>query len=525
MYYILGALIASTNSVLGSLALTEGFEIIEAKDQREMIIKAIKVLIFGFAPILTQLISRYMRIGFMRDVLIDVRALTYNKIMNIPIEEFRHKKREDYISMLASDINVFERDFFLSILNIIYAFGSFIIGEIILFVVHPIIALMVLGASIVLFVVVKVFEKPTRNARKENMEANAEYTSKASNLLNGLEVIKLYQVEDNFKGPFYLIVEKLERIKRKSNMMNQLQWNLSTWIAQVSQFAMYIVATYLFIQGEIQLSGLILIFNFVGGMVWGSINGFNFVNRLKASIDIFNKITEGGNFELGSAHFTLNDSITINDLKYAYGDNEVINGLNLKIKKGSKVLVYGPSGTGKTTLANCISQNLSDYDGSITFDNTELKTINKNEFLVATGYIRQHHFMFEDTIVNNIILNQAYDPSKLQSVLESVDLWSWISSLPDGINTLLENNGGNVSGGQRQRLSIARELYRNSEVLFIDEPSASLDDETSLRVYETLFNLNQTVIVISHRHLDYLKDKADSVVIFDEEGGYHYETK
>lgn len=133
--------------------------------------------------------------------------------------------------------------------------------------------------------------------------------------------------------------------------------------------------------------------------------------------------------------------------------------------------------------------------------------------------------MFEDSILNNIILNQPYDSDKLQSILESVDLWTWINSLPEGINTVLENNGGNVSGGQRQRLSIARELYRNSEVLFIDEPSASLDDETSLRVYETLFNLDKTVVVISHRHLEYLKDRSDSVVIFDEEGGYHYEAK
>lgn len=525
IYYILGAILASTTSVLGSLALTEGFGMIDASSQKEMIIKAIKVLLFGFSPILIQMISRYMRIGFMRDVLIDVRALTYKKIMNIPIEEFRNKKREDYISMLASDINIFERDFFLSVLNIIYAFGSFIIGEIILFTVHPLIAFMVIIASVILFLVVKYFESPTRKARKENTEANAEYTSKASNLLNGMEVLKLYQVEENFKPPFHFIIEKLERIKRKSNMINQLQWNLSMWIAQVAQFAMYISATFLYIEDKITLSGLILVFNFVGSMVWGSINGFNFINRLKASLDIFNRITEGASFDLGHKAFTFDKKISIKDLSYAYGDNVVISNLSLDINKGDKVLVFGPSGTGKTTFANCISQNLSDYQGSIKYDNHELREIRKEEFLVKTGYIRQHHFMFEDTILNNIVLDQPVDMKRVQDILESVDLWTWIQSLPEGLSSILENNGGNVSGGQRQRLSIARELYRDSDVLFIDEPSASLDDETALKVYDTLFNLKKTIIIISHRHLEYLRDRSNSVVMFGVEGGYRHETK
>lgn len=523
--YIIGAFLASSNAIFSSLALTEGFSMIDVVHQKEFAIKAVRVLILGFLPILTQLLSRYMRIGFMRDVLVDVRTLTYRRIMNIPIEEFRNRKREDYMSMLASDINIFERDFFWSLLNIIYSFGSFVMGEIILFFVHPLIALMVLISSAVLFVIVKCFEKPVRQARRDNQYANADYTSRSSNLLNGLEVIKLYQVEDNFKPPFYFIVERLERIKRKANLLNQLQGNISMWVAQVSQFAMYITATFLYINNQISKAGLILIFNFVGSLVWGSISGFNFMNRMKSSLDIFNRITEGATFDLGDKPFELENSIKIDDLHYAYGEVEVIKGLNLEIKKGKKVLIYGPSGTGKTTLANCISQNLSNYSGHIKFDNTEIKDIEKSSFLESCGYIRQHHFMFEDSILRNVILNQSFDEVKLKSILKSVDLWDWIQSLPEGLEHKLENNGTNVSGGQRQRLSIARELYRDTEVLFVDEPSASLDDETALKVYQTLFSLSQTVIIISHRHLDYLKSQSDLVVIFEEGGGYTYEEK
>ena len=94
-------------------------------------------------------------------------------------------------------------------------------------------------------------------------------------------------------------------------------------------------------------------------------------------------------------------------------------------------------------------------------------------------------------------------------------------SLDNKENTILVNNGSNVSGGQRQRISIARELYRECSVLFIDEPSASLDDETASKLYDTLFKLDHTIVLVSHRHLKYLSGRVDRIIQFDSEGGYH----
>lgn len=516
LLYILGALITALTGVLSSLALAIGFSIFEATSQQERRSRAILTVILGLSPVLLQVLSRYMRMGFMRDVLIDVRQLAYQKIMKTPIEQFRQKKGEDYVALLVNDINVFERDFFLAILNVVYSYGSFLIGMVILFAISPIISLLVLIGSIVIFIISKLYEKPIRNNVKRKQEGNAQYNEQISNVLGGLEVIKLYQVEDHFRGPFYSIVGRLEMIKRKSNQLEISQHTIIEWFASTFQIAMLVFTTFLYMEGDISLLSMILVYTFLGNMIWANVNGSSMINRLKGSIDIFNRITSEPEWEQGKETYDLNNEIRVKDLDFNYGEKYVLKSLNLDISKGDKVLIYGPSGTGKTTLINCLSQNLTSYDGEINVDNKELKTIDFESLLEHCSYIRQHHFMFEASIKDNIVLGEVFDEEKLNDILESVDLKEWIDSLKDGSHHLLSANGSNISGGQRQRISIARELYKDNEVLFVDEPSASLDDETARILYNTLLSLDKTLIIVSHRHLNYLGERVDQVINMEE---------
>lgn len=523
--YLIGALLTAVEEVMMQIGISVGFGMIEATSREEIIRRIILTLVLTMSPILIQIISRFMRIGFMRDVLVDVRLLAYRKMMKIPIENFREKKREEYQSQLVNDINIFEQDYFLSILNIIASYGSFIIGIGIILYISPPVAGLVAIASLLTYLVTKFFEKPVRANVKRNQEANAQYNEQVSNILNGLEVIKLYQVEDRFKPPFYRMVKRLEMVKRKTNRLQTAQQNILEWLANTLVLLIYIFATWQFIENNIALGSMILIYNFTGQLVWSNVNGASMINRLRGSLDIFNRITEQPVWETGHETFSMENEIEVRDLNFAYGNKQVITGLSFSIKKGDHLLIYGPSGTGKTTLLNCLSQNLTSYTGEILVDRQELKTIDFESVLDHIGYARQSHFMFEASIKENIILNNPYDEARLEEVLRSVDLWPWIESLSDGTEHILESNGDNISGGQRQRISIARELYRDPEILFVDEPSASLDDETSAKLYDTLFGLNKTLITVSHRHLNYISEHVDKVIEFLPEGGYRFETQ
>lgn len=519
IFYIFGALLTTLNGLFGTFALSNAFGIIEEATWDGIRMRIIYVVLFAFTPIIMQMISRFLRIGFMRDILIQVRTLAYQKIMSHSYETYKKTPKEHFMSMLVSDINLFEKDFFLALLNIIYSFGSFILGTLVLLFISPIIAFSTLIVTSLLYGISRYFEPIARKNKALTQDANASYNTQLSNILQGLEVVKLYHAEEYFKPPFESIITVLEQIKRKAFLMDEFQSNLNHWIAASYQMMIYVYATFLFVQDEITLTALILVFNLIGNLVWSMISGFNFINRIRTSVDIYNRITSWDALASGEHSMSLADELSVVSLTFGYSEKKVFENLEFVIKPKEKVLVVGPSGAGKTTLMSCLAQNLSTYEGEVNLDEVELKTIKHESFLEEVGYIRQSHFLFNDSIKNNIILNQPYDHDKLMQVLEDVDLREWVESLEEKEHHQLLNDGSNISGGQRQRLSIARELYHDFPIMFVDEPSASLDDVTSQKVYDTLLNLNKTIVCISHRHIDYLKPHFNKVIELQPHGG------
>lgn len=512
LFYMIGAFLTTISGIFMTLALSNAFGIIEETETQRVYTRILFVVIFAFTPIFTQILSRFLRIGFMRDILIQVRTLAYEKLMSHNYESFKKKSKENYMSMLISDINLFERDFFLSLLNIIYSFGTFIIGFFILLFIQPTVAFSTFGATLLLFIVTKSFEPVARKAKRQTQDANANYNTQLTNILNGLEVITLYQASEYFKRPFESIVIVLEQIKKRAFRIDEFQSNLNQWIASSYQIIVYVYATYLYILDQITLTSLIIVFNLVGQLIWSMISGFSFINRFKTSSDIFDRITTKENNIDGKHPMSFNHGYSVSNLSFAYDQKLVLKDMSFTIKPKEKVLIIGPSGAGKTTLLSILTKDISSYQGSVTIDDVQINDIEYNNFLQHCGYIRQHHFIFNDSIKNNIILNQPYDQHKLENILKNVDLLDWINTLPERFDHILQEDGANISGGQRQRLSIARELYHNKQILFVDEPSASLDDATSQKIYDALFNLDQTIVCVSHRHIDYLKQQVDQVI-------------
>lgn len=520
IFYMIGAFLTTINGLFSTFALSNAFGIIEETDFEGIRTRIILVVVFAFTPIIVQMISRFLRIGFMRDILVQVRTLAYEKVMSHTYESYRKSPKEHYMSMLVSDINLFEKDFFLSLLNIIFSFGSFFLGTIVLMFISPIIAISTIGVTLLLYAITTYFKPIARKNKSATQDANASYNTQLSNILQGLEVIKLYHAEEFFKPPFESIIRILEQIKKKAFQLDEIQSNLNHWIAASYQMGIYVYATFLFVQDQITLTALILVFNLIGQLVWSMISGFNFINRLRTSVDIFNRITQTHSTQPAIEDMVFEDELNVVSLTFNYEHKKVLDQLKFIIQPKEKVLVIGPSGAGKTTLVSCLAQNLSSYEGEVNVDNVELRHINHESFLEEAGYIRQSHFLFNDSIKNNIILAQEYNHEKLMKVLKEVDLLDWVLTLEQKEEHMLINDGSNISGGQRQRISIARELYHDFAMLFIDEPSASLDDVTSQRIYETLLNLDKTIVCVTHRHIDYLKPHFDKVIELEPLGGH-----
>lgn len=518
-FYVIGILIITPTNIMITFALANAFNLFETVNLTQMLNIGLVSFVLGFSPILLQVLSRHLRIGFMRDVLIQVRLLSYKRLLSKSTDEFKKESMESYQAQLVSDINIFESDFFLAILNIIYAFGNFILGIIVLFVISPILALATTIASILLFILTKLFEKPTIKRKQRVLKENSRFHQILSNILHGLETIKLYQVTAKFKETFFEDISELEKHKKSSIQINLVQKNLMSWISGSFQVVTLVYSAYLFSQDKIILTSLVVVFNLIGQLIWGMNNGFSMLNRFKTAKEIFYSISTYEIAPLSSQKFELTNQIEVKSLKFKYGDKEVLNNVDIKINNKDKVLIFGPSGTGKTTLINILTKNLLGYKGNVLYDDVDLTLIDNNSYINNVGYVRQEHFIFDDSLRNNIILDQAYDENKFNKILKQTALYDWVERLELNEDHLLKDNGSNISGGQRQRINIARELYQDKEMIIFDEPSSSLDDLTSTIIYETIKALDKTVIVISHRHLDFLSDSFDQVIDLSKQGG------
>lgn len=212
-----------------------------------------------------------------------------------------------------------------------------------------------------------------------------------------------------------------------------------------------------------------------------------------------------------------NTVILAENLSFAYRDKSVLDNLNFAIKKGERIGIVGESGCGKTTLLHILSGLLKPTAGLITvLGAKECENIRKNISIVM-----QEAGIMPLSIRENITLGHEIDSDRLERILSSARLTEWCDSLPEGVDTYLGDSAGELSGGQAQRIAIARAMAKDSEIILLDEPTSALDKETAEEVMKALYNLTEgkTVITVTHQQ-DLLKDYHK---IYRLEGGRLYE--
>lgn len=209
--------------------------------------------------------------------------------------------------------------------------------------------------------------------------------------------------------------------------------------------------------------------------------------------------------------------ISLENVCYAYGVNQVLHNIQLNIKKGRCVGFAGPSGSGKTTLIDIIVGLLDPSQGSISIDNRDYSKLNKDSLRSQFGYIAQDPILFNDSVKNNISFweEDLSSESKIEDAINFAGCSEFISNFPEGVEAIVGDKGVKLSGGQRQRISIAREIYQNSDIMVFDEATASLDSESERIIQDSIEKLRgmKTVLIIAHR-LSTLKI-CDEIYILD----------
>ena len=210
--------------------------------------------------------------------------------------------------------------------------------------------------------------------------------------------------------------------------------------------------------------------------------------------------------------------IQVEGLRFSYEENkEVLHGLNYRFQEGKKYAVVGGSGSGKTTLIRLLMGYYSEYTGGIYFDGVCLDDIDRQSLYQHVAMIHQKVFLFEDTIRNNITMFQDCPDEQVWQAIHDAGLTQVVERMGHGLDSMVEENGRNLSGGEQQRIAIARAFARGTEVMLVDEATASLDPQTASQINQVLLEKEGlTLIAITHRTNQELLEAYDEVLVLEQ---------
>ncbi len=460
------------------------------------------------------LISRFLRLKFMRDTILYIREQAFETILVKSYRSFERKLKSEYISNLVNDINTFEDQFFLGLINIINNSAIYFFSLGILFFMEMKLAIIMLFVSVAVFFINRSFQGKTVRMQEAVQKNNEKYTVDVANTFYGLEILKLNRIEEKFLMESMGKIDNLERKKYNFFAFTFWQRKFSEFIGTIAILGIIFYASGLFAMGY-SMAMIMFMIQLANSTIWPITETMPLFNNVKANsviIENIIKCDESKDLPAGNKEFSFEDSIKIKNLSFSHGDKKILDNVSLEIINGKKYLVRGVSGSGKTTLIQLLTKIYDDYEGEILIDSTDLKDIREESFNSNISFIYQDVFLLKDTIRNNITLYKNYTDEEIYAASSAAGLDDFLYSKTDGLDSLADENAKNMSGGERQRISIARSMIRKPEILFTDEITSALDNDLGMQIEKTILNLPVTVISISHKFYPEVSEGYDYVI-------------
>ena len=496
LYTIMLSLISTIFMLASSFFLQYVIEIVNAKNNNAIFLFYIFMNIF-----LIKHMSDYYRnsILIILNKLIDYKLFVkmYTKIINLPYQYFHNHTTGEIVSKIE-DLNVIKKIITKLILSLGVDSILSLITLLILFLMNKNLFMISLLSIIVYFLLSYIFGIIMKNKILKAYELKTKYNTNVVEDISSYESIKTLNLESSF-------INSLKDSKTKYlDAINQLDntINIQTLLKDIasSVFIVLIVATGYF---EIINNSLT-----VGQMITFYILYQNFISPIKdlsdinllliESNNIINKLSIFNKKENNNGNLKLSK---INNINLNLNYKNILNNINLNINLGDKILLYGKSGSGKTTLLKIIANLIEIENGNLSINNYDVNYYVNNLIKSKITYIPQQSVFTTDSIINNIIYKREVNEKDLYKVINISDIESVVKNKPLNFNYLLEENAGNISGGERQKIVLARSLLKKSDVYLFDESFNEIDVESENKILKNMFNYykNNTMIVVSHR--------------------------
>lgn len=459
------------------------------------------------------------------------------KLTNLPLHYFDTKMTGDIMQRIGDHGRI--KSFLMgSSINIVFsAFNFFIFAAILGYYNWMILSIFLFGNTLyVLWILAFMKYRRELDIRRFNQAAGEQ--SKIIQLIQGMQEIKLNNCEKQKRWEWERIQVKLFKISIKGLSLGQIQQVGSAFFTQTTSIVISFLAAKAVVDGQMTL-GMMMSLTYIIGQVSAPIGEFiGFAQAFqdaKISLERLNEVHRRRDEEhnITSKLNMLPDKkdITVENVTFSYSGADrdyALEGLSLRIPEHQVTAIVGASGSGKTTLVKLLQGFYNPNRGMIKIGETPIGMINPHLWRSKTGSVMQESYVFSDSIAKNIAIStDEVDIERLRHAVKVANIQDFINSLPMGYDTKIGMEGSGVSQGQRQRILIARAVYKNPEFIFLDEATNSLDSNNEKIIMDNLheFYKGKTVLIVAHR-LSTVRD-ADNIIVLDQgkmvEQGTHHE--
>ncbi len=533
VFTVICAAVGSFLSILGPKYLGDIINVLDAQVKNKLQngsmdfapIKEIllTILIIYIASSFFSFLQHYVMAGVVQGLITKLRRDVNHKLSRLPLSYFDAHNKGDILSRITNDIDNINNTLQNNLIQIISSVVTFV-GVLSIMIYYSLsLSVTSLMPFPVCFIIAMVILRFSKVYFRKQWKQTGDVNGHIEEMFTGHKIVKAFSHEKKAIEEFDVINEELCESSRKAQFLSGILSPLINFANNVGYVIICVIGGYLIIKGQQDVGTITVFMTYTKMVMQPIIDLSNIANNLQSSLASAERVfdileAEEEPDDTPVEKITSGDSVEFSDVNFSYTeDKPLIENFSLTVNKGELVAIVGPTGAGKTTIVNLLMRFYETKGGTIRVSGKDIKELSRENLRSVLGMVLQDTWLFKGTIKENILYgNENASEEEFLNAVRAAKVDHFVSTLPEGYDTILEEDAANISAGQKQLITIARAILASPDILILDEATSSVDTRTELQIQQAMQNLMQgrTNFVIAHR-LSTIR-KADKILVMNE---------